>query len=202
MSTTTFTCLFSYLASRIKGYKLRRFFSTSWGNCLFTHILLLFSLSGARFRTKSRCLKKLNLTTIFLGLVLNSFGFPTWFTLSKGISSRIFNLFFKKSRRVSSQTSPLLYGIPLNSRLSLIDLLFKSIADLCFSNWFLCNSVVFYVTFLSSLLVSSETRIVSVLIAFSSCSVLTFTLSKISLIAFALCSTVITVCTRSLIWLS
>ena len=76
LSTTSFTCLFSLLASRIKGYNLRRFSSTSWGNCSFTHILLPFSLSGARFRTSSRSLKKLNLATMFLGLVLISFGFP------------------------------------------------------------------------------------------------------------------------------
>ena len=44
LSTTSFTCLFSLLASRIKGYNLRRFSSISWGNCSFTHILLPFNL--------------------------------------------------------------------------------------------------------------------------------------------------------------
>ena len=65
-STTSFTRLFSLLASRIKGYNFHHF--TSWGNCSFTHILLPFSLSGARFRNSSRSLKKLTLATIFRGL--------------------------------------------------------------------------------------------------------------------------------------
>ena len=70
LSTTSFTRLFSLLASRIKGYNLRRFSSTSWGNCSFTYTLLPFSLNGARSRTSSRSLKKLNLASMFLGLVL------------------------------------------------------------------------------------------------------------------------------------
>ena len=60
------------LASRIKGYDLRRFSSTSWGNCSFNHILLPFSFSGTGFRTSSRSLKILNLAKIILCLVLNT----------------------------------------------------------------------------------------------------------------------------------
>ena len=57
----SFTRLFSLLAICIEGYSLRRFSSTSGGNCSLTGTFLPFRVRGARLRINSPSLKKMNL---------------------------------------------------------------------------------------------------------------------------------------------